>query len=387
MLPRTHYLELVTTAIGRSPIAAILGPRQVGKTTLARLFIQGRQATYFDLESQPDIRRLQNPELALGALEGVVVIDEIQVMPELFAVLKVLADRPQNQCRFLILGSASPDILKNVSQTLAGRVEFIELAGFDVGEVGTERWEELWVRGGFPRAFLAGSDEDSAAWREGFIRTFLERDIPQLGITIPAPAMRRFWTMLAHYHGQTWNASELARAMGLADKTVRSYLDILTGTFMVRQLQPWYANVSKRQVKSPKIYLRDSGLLHSLLDLPDQHSLLAHPRVGASWEGFALEQVLQVVSPSQAYFWATQSGAELDLFFTQRGRRFGVEAKFSEAPSVTKSMQSAIDALDLHHLWIVHPGPHSYPVSDRISALALPDIASLPGQISDRLPT
>lgn len=385
MIARPHYSQRIATAMSRSAIVALLGPRQVGKTTLAHLTLEGRQVTYFDLESQPDIRRLQNPELALGALEGIVVIDEIQAMPELFAVLKVLVDRPQNQARFLILGSASPDIVKNVSQTLAGRVEFIELAGFDLGEVGAERWEKLWIRGGFPRAFLAGSDEDSAAWREGFIRTFLERDIPQLGITIPAPAMRRFWTMLAHYHGQTWNASELARAMGLADKTVRAYLDILTGTFMVRQLQPWYANIGKRQVKSPKIYLCDSGLLHSLLDLPDQHSLLAHPRVGASWEGFALEQVLLAVSPSQAYFWATHSGAELDLFFTRRGRRFGVEAKFNEAPSVTPSMRSAVTDLDLDHLWIVHPGPHSYPVSNTISALALCDIAGLPEQI-DNLP-
>lgn len=383
MLARPHYLQRIAIGLSRSAIVALLGPRQVGKTTLARQYLENRDGTYFDLESQPDIRRLQNPELALAALEGIVVIDEIQVLPELFGVLKVLVDRPQNQARFLILGSASPDIVKNISQTLAGRVEFIEMAGFDLDEVGAERWEELWVRGGFPRAFLAGSDEDSAAWREGFVRTFLERDIPQLGITIPAPAMRRFWTMLAHYHGQTWNASELARAMGLTDKTVRAYLDILTGTFMVRQLQPWYANVGKRQVKSPKIYLRDSGLLHSLLDLPDQHSLLAHPRVGASWEGFALEQVLQAVGPSQAYFWATHSGAELDLLFTQRGRHFGVEAKFNEAPSVTPSMRSAVTDLDLNHLWIVHPGPHSYPVSDRISALALRDITSLPNQIEN----
>lgn len=383
MLSRPQYLQLVATAMSRSPIVALLGPRQVGKTTLARLYIEGRQATYFDLESQPDIRRLQNPELALGLLEGIVVIDEIQVMPELFAVVKVLVDRTQNQARFLILGSASPDIVKNVSETLAGRVEFIELAGFDLSEVGEVRWGELWVRGGFPRAFLASSDEDSAAWREGFIRTFLERDIPQLGIAIPAPAMRRFWTMLAHYHGQTWNASELARSMGLADKTVRSYLDILTGTFMVRQLQPWHANIGKRQVKSPKIYLRDSGILHSLLDLPDQRSLLAHPRVGASWEGFALEQVLQAVKPSQAYFWATHNAAELDLLFIQRGRSYGVEAKFNEAPSITRSMHNAVADLNLDHLWIVHPGPHSYPVSDRISVLALHDVAGLPGQLNN----
>lgn len=381
MLSRPHNLQLVSTAMSRSPIVAILGPRQVGKTTLARLVTQDRQATYLDLESQPDIRRLQNPELALGSLDGLVVIDEIQVLPELFAVLRVLVDRPQNQARFLILGSASPDIVKNVSETLAGRVEFIELAGFDLSEVGPEHWDELWVRGGFPRAFLAGSDEDSAAWREGFIRTFLERDIPQLGIAIPAPAMRRFWTMLAHYHGQTWNASELARAMGFSDKTVRSYLDTLTGTFMVRQLQPWHANISKRQVRSPKVYLRDSGILHSLLSLPDQPSLLAHPRVGASWEGFALEQVLQAVRPSQAYFWATHSGAELDLFFVQRGRRYGVETKFSEAPSITRSMHSALADLNLDHLWVVHPGPHSYPVSDKVSVLALRDVVRLPGQI------
>lgn len=381
MLPRTHYLQLVSTAIGRSPVVALLGPRQVGKTTLARLFIQDRQATYFDLESQPDIRRLQNPELALAALQGIVVIDEIQVLPELFAVLKVLVDRPQNQAHFLILGSASPDIVKNVSETLAGRVEFIELAGFDLAEVGAEAWEQLWARGGFPRAFLASSEEDSAAWREGFIRTFLERDIPQLGITIPAPAMRRFWTMLAHYHGQVWNASELARSMGMSDKTVRSYLDILTGTFMVRQLQPWHANIAKRQVKSPKVYLRDSGILHSLLDLPDRHSLLAHPRVGASWEGFAVEQVLQAVKPAQAYFWAVHAAAELDLLFVQRGRRYGVEAKFSEAPAIGKSMHMAVADLDLHHLWVVHPGPHSYPVSDRIAVLAMQDIPHLPSQI------
>ena len=250
MIQRVQYLEQLTTAISRSPITALLGPRQAGKTTLARLLAENRSATFFDLESQPDVRRLQNPELALASLDGLVVIDEIQVMPELFAALRVLVDRPQNRARFLILGSASPDIVKNVSETLAGRVEFIELGPFDLAEVGAESWRALWVRGGFPRAFLAASDVDSAAWREGFIRTFLERDIPQLGYTIPASTMRRFWTMLAHYHGQTWNASELGRAMGLSDKTVRSYLDLLTGAFMVRQLQPWYANIGKRQVRS-----------------------------------------------------------------------------------------------------------------------------------------
>lgn len=305
MLSRPEYLERPSVAIHRSPIVAILGPRQVGKTTLARLFIQDHQAVYFDLESQPDVRRLQNPDLALNSLAGIVVIDEIQVMPSLFAVLKVLVDRPENQARFLILGSASPDVVKNVSQTLA------------------------------------------------------------------------------HFHGQTWNASALAQSMGLSDKTVRAYLDILTGTFMVRQLQPWYANIGKRQVKAPKIYVRDSGILHSLLELPDRHSLLAHPRVGASWEGFALEQVLQAVEPAQSYFWAVHAATELDLLFFHRGRAFGIEAKFSEAPAITRSMQTAVADLDLRHLWIVCPSPHSYPVSERISVLAVQDIVSLPEQLAN----
>jgi hypothetical protein len=381
MIERSDYLRQLAVAVRRSPVTALLGPRQIGKTTLARAFAQDKQATFFDLESQPDLQRLQNPELMLGSLAGLVVIDEIQVKPELFAALRVLVDRPENKTRFLILGSASPDIIKNVSETLAGRVEFVELGGFDLSEVGSENWETLWERGGFPRAFLAASDEDSLAWREGFVRTFLERDIPQLGISIPPPAMRRFWTMLAHYHGQIWNASALARAMGLSDKTVRSYLDILSGTFMVRQLQPWHTNISKRQVKSPKIFLRDTGLLHNLLSLPDRHTLLAHPQVGASWEGFVLEQVLQALKPSQAYFWATHSGAELDLFFIHRGRRYGLEVKFSEAPKVTRSMQVAVEDLNLDHLWIIYPGQHAYPIHDKLSAYPLQAIMRLADQM------
>ena len=381
MINRPDYLEYLATAISRSPITALLGPRQAGKTTLARLLAEDRPATFFDLESQPDIRRLQNPELVLASLDGLVIIDEIQVLPELFAALRVVVDRPQNRARFLILGSASPDIVKNVSETLAGRVEFIELDPLDLTEVGAEHWRMLWVRGGFPRAFLAASDEDSAAWRAGFIRTFLERDIPQLGFTIPAASMRRFWTMLAHYHGQTWNASELGRAMGLSDKTIRSYLDLLTGAFMVRQLQPWYANIGKRQVRAPKIYLRDTGLLHGLLGLPDWDSLLAHPRVGASWEGFAIEQALRVIRPAEAYFWATHGGAELDLLVFYRGRRYGFEAKFSEAPEVTRSMHVALADLALDHLWVLHPGPHTYPVHERISVCSLADLGHLLGQL------
>jgi predicted AAA+ superfamily ATPase len=269
-----------------------------------------------------------------------------------------------------------------VSESLAGRVEFVELAGFDVPETGADSLDALWLRGGFPPSFLAGSDEDSFAWREAFLRSFLERDIPQLGITVPAAAMRRFWTMLAHYHGQTWNSSELARSMGISDKTARSYLDILTGTFMVRQLQPWYENVGKRQVKSPKIYLRDSGLLHSLFTLPDRHALLGHPRVGASWEGFALEQVVRAVRPAEAYFWATHNGAELDLFFVHRGRRYGMEMKFGEAPGLTRSMRIAQHDLSLEHLWIVYPGHHRYPLDKAITVWPLAEVAQLAGQLA-----
>ena len=378
MINRPYYLKRLSEATRRSPITALLGPRQCGKTTLAHLFSAEHQVTFFDLESFPDQRRLENPEMVLGSLEGLVVLDEIQIMPELFQVLRVLVDRPENQARFLILGSASPTIIKSAAESLAGRVEFIELSGFDLSESGEPAWESLWLRGGFPRAHLSNTEEDSLIWREGFIRTFLERDIPQLGINIPAIAMRRFWTMLAHYHGQTWNASELGRSMGLSDKTVRSYLDILSGTFMVRQLQPWFENLGKRQVKSPKIYLRDSGLLHSLLDIPDRHALLGHPKIGASWEGYVIEQVLQTVRPSQAYFWATHSGAEVDLVFPYQGKKFGVEVKFNEAPKITASMRTALSDLGLEHLWVIYPGQYAYPVEERISVMPLKEITRLP---------
>jgi len=379
MIKRPYYIKRLSVSIKRSPVTALLGPRQCGKTTLARAFSEGKNATYFDLESRTDIRRLQNPELVLGSIKGLAVLDEIQAMPELFNVLRVLADRSGNKARFLILGSASPGIIRGVSETLAGRVEFIELSGFDLSETSSADHETLWLRGGYPRSFLSASNEDSLAWREGFIRTFLERDIPQLGISIPSTAMRRFWTMLSHYHGQYWNSSELARSMGLSDKTVRSYLDILTGAFMIRQLQPWHENIGKRQVKAPKIYFRDSGLLHSLLGLPDLSTLQGHPKVGASWEGFAIEQVLQAVGPTEAYFWATHSGAEIDLFFIQRGKRYGVEAKYSEAPQITRSMENSLEVLGLEHLWVVYPGDKSYPVHGKISVCPLQKISGING--------
>ncbi len=374
MIKRQRSLDQIDTALRRSPVTALLGPRQCGKTTLARAVAQHQKATFFDLESIPDRNRLQNPELVLRALDGLVILDEIQSMPELFQALRVLVDRPENQARYLVLGSASPTIVKNVSESLAGRVEFIELSGFDLQEVGTNAWEPLWIRGGLPRSFLAQSEDDSLAWREGFIRTFLERDIPQLGLTIPAVAMRRFWSMLAHYHGQIWNTAEFARSMGLSDKTVRAYLDVLTGTFMIRQLQPWFENISKRQVKAPKIYFRDSGLLHSLLGLKGQLDILGHPKAGASWEGFALEQVLRAAQPEQAYYWATHSGAELDLFFPLGNHRVGVEFKFTEAPRLTSSMHTALLALRLDHLWIVYPGHQRFPIMENVTALPLQEV-------------
>lgn len=377
MLDRPTYLRQLQTATRRSPVTALLGPRQCGKTTLARQLAQGQEAMFFDLESLPDQRRLQNPEWVLGALQGLVVLDEIQIMPELFPVLRVLVDRPDNKARFLILGSASPAIIQSASETLAGRVEFIELSGFDLSETGPQSWETLWLRGGFPRSFLAESGDDSLAWREGFIRTFLERDIPQLGINIPPAALRRFWTMLAHYHGQTWNAAELSRSMGLSDKTVRSYLDILTGAFMLRQLQPWHENIGKRQVKAPKVYFRDTGLLHSLLDLPGKPALFGHPKSGASWEGFVLEQVLSAVRPTQAYFWGVHGSAELDLLLMLKGSRYGVEVKFSEAPVVTSSMRTAIADLSLKHLWIAYPGRHAHEIDEKISLLPITEIQTL----------
>jgi predicted AAA+ superfamily ATPase len=378
MIHRPEYIRRINGSLDRAPITALLGPRQCGKTTLARLVGVEKQAHYFDLESPADQRRLQNPELMLGSLSGLVILDEIQTMPELFTVLRVMVDKPESSSRYLILGSASPNIVKNVSETMAGRVEFIELSGFDLLETGEDAWRKLWLRGGFPRSFLARTDADSQAWRAGFIRTFLERDIPNLGITIPAVAMRRFWTMLSHYHSQIWNGSELGRAMGMSDKTVRSYLDLLTGTYMVRQLQPWHENLKKRQIKSPKVYLRDQGILHTLMDIPDFHSLTGHPKIGASWEGFVMENLLQIIQPSQAYFWATHSGAELDLLLFHHGRRYGVEIKYSDAPAITRSMRVAQADLRLDHLLLIYPGLHRYPMDEAITAIPITEIGSLP---------
>jgi hypothetical protein len=336
--------------------------------------------TFFDLESPLDLRRLSAPLRTLDGLRGLVVIDEIQRMPGLFEILRVLLDRPEQPARFLTLGSASPTLVKGISESLAGRVGFHDLAGFDLRETGSDAQDRLWDRGGFPRAFLAPDDTASFDWREGFIRTFLERDIPQLGISVPAETLQRFWTMIAHYHGQVWNAAEFARSLGANEGTARRYLDILSGAFMVRVLPPWFENLSKRQVKAPKIYIRDSGLLHALLHLHSAHDLLAHPKLGASWEGFAMEQLLAAFGTRDAYFWATHGGAELDLMLIVHGRRYGFEFKVADAPGTSRSIRIALADLGLEHLWIVYPGREGYELDERISVLPLKEISTLARQ-------
>ena len=351
------------------PCVALTGPRQCGKSTLARrIAAEDRATAYFDLEAGVDRRRLRTPERTLETLTGLVVIDEIQRVPALFETLRVLVDRPENRARFLLLGSASPRLVKGVSESLAGRVGLVDLGGFHLGEV-AEGGRRLWRRGGFPRSYLAEDEHLSVLWRESFVRTFLERDIPQLGITIPAERLRRFWTMIAHYHGQTWNGAEFARALGAGEGTARRYLDILTGAFMVRALPPWFENLKKRQVKAPKVYVRDTGILHQLLGCPREEALAGHPKVGASFEGFAVEQLLAGLETRDAYFWATHGGAELDLLVLRGGKRYGFECKFTDAPGPTRSMRVALEDLGLAHLWIIYPGEEAYGLDDRISVL------------------
>jgi predicted AAA+ superfamily ATPase len=369
MIPRTRLLNHLNSALRRSPVVSLLGPRQSGKTTLARALLTPDSENYFDLERPTSLRRLEDAETSLGELRGLVVIDEVQRRPELFPILRVLIDRPRRPARFLLLGSASPALLRQSSESLAGRIELIETAGFSVEEVGLNSNARLWLRGGFPRSFTASSEPRSFTWREEFIRTFLEQELPQLGIRIPSPQLHRFWTMLAHYHGQIWNAAEPAASLGLSQPTVRSYLDLMTSAYMIRQLQPWHENLSKRQVKAPKIYIRDSGLLHSLLGLRTRRDLLSHPKLGASWEGFVIEQLLHAVEPDQAYFWATHQGAEIDLLMLRGSRRVGVEIKRGDAPSLTPSMRIALDDLRLNKLWIIYPGQQRYNLNERVTAI------------------
>lgn len=385
MIPRPVLEQSVRTALGRSRAVALNGPRQSGKSTLAQRFLSRQSPNYFDLEDRGNAGRLAEPQETLGALRGLVVIDEVQLQPGLFPALRVLLDRSNAPGQYLLLGSASPALLRQAGESLLGRVETVEVTGFDLQEVwgadGSDKdtSDRLWLRGGFPRSYLAASDEDSAAWRTNAINDHVSVDLPQFGVNIAAPAMLRFWTMLAHFHGQVWNAALPAQSLGVSEPTVRKYLDTLTQTLMVRQLQPWHENLGKRQVKSPKIYFRDTGLLHTLMGVKTLPELVTHPRSGASWEGFALEQVLRIAQPEQAYFWATHQGAELDLLMFKGRQRIGVEFKRADAPRVTPSMRIAMQDLKLDALYVVHPGLHRYPMADGIEAVPLWAMLPAPG--------
>lgn len=371
MIPRQLDVGIVRTALKRSRIVALLGARQCGKTTLARQFVPADSLNYFDLEDTRSLARLAEPDSALRPLKGLVVLDEIQRRPDLFPVLRVLADRRPLRARFLILGSAAPALLRQSSETLAGRMETVTLEGLRLADIGASAQGRHWLRGGFPLAYTARSDVDSMSWRLQFIQTFLERDVPQLRATVPSVALRRFWTMLAHYHAQTWNGAELARALAVNEPTVRRYLDLLAGAYMLRQLAPWHENIGKRQVKAPKVYVRDSGMLHALLGIGSRRDLELHPKVGASWEGYAVEEVLKALRPDEAYFWATHQGAELDLLLMKRGRRIGVECKRMDAPKLTPSMRIALADLKLDQLLVVYPGPTRYALAPKVEVVPL----------------
>lgn len=373
---RHRLLAQLRRALGRSRAVVLAGPRQSGKSTLAAALVARGGARWFDLEHPVDRDRLRQPltalaPLAAGGAAGPIVIDEVQLAPELFAVLRVLIDRSDAPGQFLLLGSASPALLRQASESLLGRVEVIEVAGFDIEEVGPAQQQALWLRGGYPLSFLAANDADSLAWRMNAIARHVESDLPQFGVNIPAPAMLRFWRMLAHLHGQTWNAAEPARSLGISEPTVRRYLDVLTQTFMLRQLQPWHQNLGKRQVKSPKVYFRDSGLLHALLGIADFDALMVHPRSGASWEGMVVEQILRVAQPDEAYGWGTHNGAELDLLLFKDGRRIGVEVKRMDSPRLTPSMHIALHDLQLDALYVVYPGTRRYRLSDKVEVVPL----------------
>ncbi|MGH9333769.1 MAG: ATP-binding protein [Vicinamibacteria bacterium] len=374
LIDRTRHLRRVRELLAQQPVVGVLGARQVGKTTLARQFAEqwDGSTTRFDLEDPRDLARLEDPMLALAHVEGLVILDEIQRLPGLFPVLRVLADRPDARTRFLLLGSVSPDLLRQSSETLAGRISYHELNGFRLDEVGFAEAPRLWRRGGFPRSFLASTEAASHEWRTAFIRTFLERDIPQLGIRIPATTLNRFWRMVAHYHAQRWNGAELARAFGVSESTVRRYLDVLTDALVLKQLPAWYENIGKRQVKSPKVYLADTGLLHALLGLESAEDLEGHPKVGASWEGFVIAEIARMlgVRREEMFFWATHAGAELDLLIVRGSRRLGFEIKRTTAPSVTRSTRTALETLELQRVHVIHVGEGTFPLADRISAVS-----------------
>ncbi|MBA4373911.1 MAG: hypothetical protein C0402_13765 [Thermodesulfovibrio sp.] len=375
MIKRDKLVREVKAALRRSRAVALIGPRQCGKTTLARQLVSVDSPNYLDLEDPSSLARLDEPMTALRSLRGLVVIDEVQRRPDLFPVLRVLTDRTPLPARFLILGSASQELLRQTSESLAGRIETIAMSCFSMSEVGLGEQSRHWLRGGFPPSYLARTDADSLAWRKNFIQTFLERDLPQWGIGAPSAALLRFWTMLAHYHGQTWNAAEPARSLGVSEPTVRRYLDILSGVFMVRQLQPWHANVKKRQVKAPKIYFRDTGLLHYLLGIRSGRDLLDHPKSGASWEGYVIEEVIKAMEPEESYYWATHNGAEIDLILVKNGRMLGVECKRMDAPRLTPSMQAALKDVKLEQIAVVYPGTKPYSLGERVAVVPIGSVA------------
>lgn len=371
---RTREIGLLKRLFRDNPIVAILGPRQCGKTTLSRQFLSEWRSDVitFDLENPRDIQRLHNPMLAMEGVGGLVIIDEIQRSPDLFPVLRVLSDSSA-KTKYLILGSASRDLIRQSSESLAGRISYLEIGGFSLKHVGAEKADRLWIRGSFPRSFLASTESASYQWRQDFIATFMERDIPQLGLNIPAKSLGRFWRMLAHYHGQVFNASEIGKSLEVSDHTSQRYLDILTGTFMVRQLRPWYYNTKKRIIKRPKIYFRDSGILHALLSLEERKDVLLHPKLGASWEGFALEETIKALQlkEDEAFFWGVHASAEVDMVFKKKGNLYGVEVKYAQAPSFTTSMRTALSELSLKHLWVVYPGKDAYPLEKNVTVIPL----------------
>jgi len=376
MIQRTEIVAAIRTALDRSPVVVLSGPRQCGKTTLAREFLSPDSVNYFDLEDPTSLARLDEPMTALAPLEGLVVIDEVQRRPGLFTVLRVLADRRPRPARFLLLGSASGDLLRQTSESLAGRAERVTIGGFTLAEVGDRAFEQLWLRGGLPLSFLAASETDSLAWRGQFIQSLLERDFPQWGVRVPAVALRRFWTIVAHYHGRTWNAADAARTLGSGEQAVGRYLDLLSDAFMVRQLQPYHANLRKRQVKSPKVYVRDSGLLHRLLGIDTMKALVDHPKIGASWEGFVIEEVLASEPHDDEYFWATHQGAEIDLILRRGDRLLGVECKRTDAPKVTPSIRIAMQDLGLERVAVLYPGQKRYALAEGVEAVPVSELAS-----------
>lgn len=375
LIKRPGLLKQLKDSTRRSRVTALIGPRQCGKTTLARQLVPVDSINYFDLEDPESLARLTEPATALRDLGGLVVIDEIQRKPDLFPVIRVLADRTPLPARFLVLGSASPALLRQSSESLAGRVETVTISGLSLHETGIQAHQRHWLRGGFPPSFLARTEAGSLAWRKNFIQTFIERDIRQWGIGVPPAALMRFWSILTHYHGQTWSAAEPARALGISEPTVRNYLDILSGIFMIRQLQPWHASLKKRQVKAPKIYFRDTGLLHQMMGIRSEKDLLMHPKCGASWEGYVIEETIKATAPDEAYYWATHGGAELDLLLVKDGRMLGVECKRMDAPRLTPSMNTAVKDLKLEQIAVIYPGRKRYSLHDKVHAVPFETLA------------